>query len=56
MIMKMNNFYDTSALLEKLPCLFEDDEYFIISSITLEELENIKNSTNKDIDIKYSAR
>ena len=56
MIMKMNNFYDTSALLEKLPCLFEDDEYFTISSITLEELENIKNSTNKDIDIKYSAR
>lgn len=36
--------------------LFEDSEHFAISSITLEELENIKTSTNRDSDIKYSAR
>lgn len=27
-----------------------------ISSITLKELENIKTSSNKDVDIKYAAR
>ena len=44
--------YDTSSLLllnkEKLA-----QEKFLISSITLEELESIKTSSNKDNEIKY---
>lgn len=54
--MNMNKykFYDTSSLLlvteEKL------DEYFIISSISLYELESIKTSRNKDYDVKMAAR
>lgn len=50
------NFYDTSSLLIKANELFENKEKFAISSITLAELEYIKNTQNKDIDIKYSAR
>ena len=53
---KKIKFYDTSSLLLKANNLFEDEEKFVISSITLEELENIKTSSNKDPDIKYSAR
>lgn len=49
-------FYDTSSLLLKADSLFENNEKFAISSITLEELEKIKTSNNKDSDIKYSAR
>jgi predicted ribonuclease YlaK len=45
-------FYDTCSLL-LMPNI---EEPFIISSITLEELENIKNSTTRDPDIKYAAR
>lgn len=48
-------FYDTCSLLKKLDNLFAD-EYFVISSVTLEELEGIKTSTNKDPETKYSAR
>ena len=47
-------FYDTSSLL-----MLTDEElreYFIISSITLSELENIKTSRTKDFDIKQQAR
>jgi predicted aminopeptidase len=47
-------FYDTSSLL-----LLEDNlfsEYFIISSITLNELEEIKTSPRKDEDVKAAAR
>lgn len=55
--MKMKiKFYDTSSLLLKVDTLFEDGEKFAISSITLEELEYIKTASNKDADIKYSAR
>lgn len=36
--------------------MFETEENIAISSITLEELENIKTSSNKDADIKYAAR
>ena len=53
---KMIKFYDTSSLLLKADTLFEDDEKFAISSITLEELEYIKTSANKDSDVKYAAR
>ena len=52
----MNNykFYDTSSLL-----LLPDEELdkcFIISSITLSELENIKTSRVKDFEVKAAAR
>ena len=49
-------FYDTCSLLQKVEHLFDDDSRMVISSITLNELENIKTSFNKDPDVKYSAR
>ena len=49
-------FYDTCSLLLKANTLFDTDEKFAISSITLEELENIKTSNTRDPDIKYAAR
>ena len=49
-------FYDTSSLLLKADNLFEDEARFAISSITLNELENIKTSTHKDQETKYAAR
>lgn len=48
-------FFDTCSLLKKVDNLFNDGN-FVISSITLNELENIKTSSTKDPDIKYSAR
>ena len=53
---KKIKFYDTSSLLLKADTLFEDQEKFAISSITLEELEHIKTAANKDADVKYAAR
>lgn len=47
-------FYDTNAILKLQDKIFEDD--FIISSVTLQELEHIKVSRNKDDQIKYEAR
>lgn len=52
-------FYDTCSLLMKATSLFEkqnENERIVISSITLQELENIKNSNYKDPDIKHAAR
>lgn len=49
-------FYDTSSLLLGGEDLFYSNELFVISSISLKELENIKTSAVKDEDIKYSAR
>lgn len=49
-------FYDTSSLLLDGFSLIDRQEPFVISSITLEELENIKTSVHKDSGIKYSAR
>lgn len=52
------NFYDTCSLL----MLYEEDfqnidrNVIVISSITLNELENIKTSAHKDADIKFTAR
>jgi hypothetical protein len=43
----MYKFYDTSSLLLE-DDLFSSNEPFGISSITLEELENIKTSYHKD--------
>lgn len=49
--------YDTCSLLEQAGHLFDSDDFtLVISSITLEELENIKTSGNKDPDVKYAAR
>lgn len=47
-------FYDTCSLLLGLDDIF--DEPFIISSITLKELEDIKTSSHKDISQKYQVR
>ena len=51
-----HRFYDTCSLLLMADFLFSDEEHFAISSITLEELENIKTSIHKDEDVKYAAR
>ena len=48
-------FYDTCSLLLRANNLFDVNEQFAISSITLEELENIKTSNKKDVDTKYAA-
>lgn len=49
--------YDTCSLLAQAGHLFASDDYtLVISSIVLEELENIKTASNKDADIKYAAR
>lgn len=52
--MNKYKFYDTSSLL-----LLSDEEFkeeFIISSITLNELESIKTSHSKDYETKAAAR
>ena len=49
-------FYDTCSLLLGGESIFDKKEHFLISSITLQELERIKISSNKDIETKYSAR
>lgn len=48
-------FYDTSALILGYQTIFDSDEIFAISSITLKELEDIKQS-NKSEETKYIAR
>ena len=50
------NFYDTSSLLLRASNLFEEEENIVISSITLQELEDIKTNRNKSPDIKFAAR
>ena len=53
----MIKFYDTSSLLLMAEHLFENkNDTIVISSITLQELEHIKVSINKDSHIKYIAR
>ena len=47
-------FYDTNAILNNLEEV--ESEHIYISSITLEELENIKTSGRKDEDVKFHAR
>lgn len=49
--------YDTCSLLEQAGHLFTSDDFtLVITSITLEELEHIKSSSNKDADVKFAAR
>ena len=50
----MIRFYDTNALLNLVDKAFEEE--FIISSKTLEEIEHIKTSRNKDEEVKFNAR
>ena len=50
----MTKFFDTNALLKLQEKIFE--EPFVISSVTLTELDNIKESRNKDPHTKYLAR
>ena len=50
----MTFFYDTNSLLNLQEKLF--DNYFYISSISLNELEDIKVSRNKDEDVKNRCR
>lgn len=52
----MTKLYDTCALLALQEKVFDDEKKFLISSTTLNELENIKTSFNKDNDIKWTAR
>ena len=47
-------FYDTNALLELTDEVLT--EVFAISSVTLEELENIKTARNKTEEVRYKAR
>ena len=50
-------FYNTSSLLLKADNLFSDsEEGIVISSISINELENIKTSNNKNSEVKYAAR
>lgn len=50
----MSVFFDTNALLNLQDACFK--QHFIISQKTLEEIENIKSSSNKDNEIKFKAR
>lgn len=52
--MEYKLFLDTNALLNLQDAAFKEN--FIISQKTLEEIENIKSSGNKDGEIKYKAR
>ena len=47
-------FYDTCALLNMGEAAF--DEPFLVSDVTLQELENIKNDTRRDSSVRYRAR
>ena len=52
----MIKFYDTCVLLDYGEEIFEKEEFFVLSSVTLQEIENIKNSYSKDENVKYKAR
>ena len=49
-------FYDTCSLLEAQGQVFDTEEKFYISNVTLHELEYIKTSCTKDEETKYKAR
>ncbi len=51
----MFNFYDTSSLLLVGDKIKKEDN-IVISTITLQELENIKTSMNKSPEVKFQAR
>ena len=52
----MTKFYDTCSLILDADNLFRNsNEHFIISSITLDELENIKSSSKTSVDNKIAV-
>ena len=53
---KMTKFYDTCSLILNADNLFKNKESFMISSITLEELEDIKTLKTKDNELKIAVR
>lgn len=52
----MKKFYDTCSLLELANSSDINAADICLSSVTLQELENIKTSANKDSETKYRAR
>lgn len=52
--MEYRLFFDTNAILNLQEKAFEEN--FIISQVTLQEIENIKTDRNKDGELKYKAR
>lgn len=52
----MQYFYDTGVLLSGDDKWYNQEEKFLISSVTVEQLELIKNSETKNPEIKYLAR
>lgn len=52
----MKKFYDTCSLLELTNSSDINATDICLSSVTLQELENIKTSANKDSETKYRAR
>lgn len=52
---KVINFYDTNIFLHDLKYI-EENGFFLLSSVTLQELENIKTSGRKDEQVRYEAR
>lgn len=52
----MSIFLDTSTLLDLQDKVFQTNEVFYISDITIRELEDIKTASYKDESIKYKAR
>lgn len=55
MVLHIIKFVDTNILLSHLDELKKED-FFYLSSVSIEELENIKTSSRKSESIKYSAR
>ena len=49
-------FYDTCSLLNYYDQIFDSKDRFVISEVSIRELENIKTSPHKDEDTKYKAR
>mgnify|MGYP003318034704 CR=1 FL=1 len=49
-------FYDTCSLINHFKEIFDEGEVFYVSSLTINELENIKTSGTKDEETKYNAR
>ena len=52
----MQYFYDTGVLLSGDEKWYNQEEKFLISSVTIEQLELIKNSETKNPEIKFLAR
>lgn len=50
------HFYDTCSLLLRASHLWDEDVTLVVSSVTLNELENIKTSPNKDPETKFAAK